>query len=69
MKKERRMRVHLIAAAILFTACAGASGQAYRWVDKDGKVQFTDAPPPPGAKDVRKSSAAVTGTSLIAFIN
>jgi glutaredoxin len=50
------MRFHLIAAAILFTACAGASGQAYRWVDKDGKVHYTQEPPPPGAKSVQKKT-------------
>lgn len=50
------MRVHLIAAAILFTACAGASGQAYRWVDKDGKVHYTQEPPPPGARSVQKKT-------------
>jgi glutaredoxin len=56
MKKERRMRIHLIAAAILFTACADASGQAYRWVDKDGKVHYTQEPPPPGAKSVQRKT-------------
>ena len=50
------MRIHLIAAAILLTACADASGQAYRWVDKDGKVHYTQEPPPPGAKGVQKKT-------------
>ena len=50
------MRLHLIVAAILFGACAGASGQAYRWVDKDGKVHYTQEPPPPGAKSVQRKT-------------
>jgi len=50
------MRIYLIAAAILLTACADASGQAYRWVDKDGKVHYTQEPPPPGAKGVQKKT-------------
>ena len=50
------MRIHLIAAAILLTACADASGQAYRWVDQDGKVHYTQTPPPPGAKGVQKKT-------------
>ena len=50
------MRIHLIAAAILLTACADASGQAYRWVDKDGKVHYTQEPPPPDAKGVKKKT-------------
>src|SRR3954464_8247403 len=28
-----------------------AQTNVYRWVDKDGKVHFSDAPPPPDAKD------------------
>jgi len=50
------MRIHLIAAAILLAACADASGQAYRWVDQDGKVHYTQEPPPPGAKGVQKKT-------------
>jgi glutaredoxin len=50
------MRIHLIAAAILITACADVSGQAYRWVDKDGKIHYTQEPPPPGAKGVQKKT-------------
>lgn len=61
------MRVRLIAAAILFSACAGASGQAYRWVDRNGKVHYTQDPPPPGAKGVQRKSfrqGAVDPSSL-----
>ena len=50
------MRIYLIAAAILSTACADASGQAYRWVDEDCKVHYTQEPPPPGAKGVQKKT-------------
>jgi len=50
------MRIHLLAAAILFTVCADVPGQAYRWVDKDGKVHYTQEPPPPGAKSVQKKA-------------
>lgn len=46
-----------IAAALATAACACALGAiaqstVYRWVDKDGKVQFSDVPPPKEAKDV-----------------
>jgi glutaredoxin len=34
-----------------------AHAQQYRWVDEKGRVQFTDTPPPAGAKDVRKEEA------------
>jgi hypothetical protein len=34
----------IFAAALLFSAAAGA--QAYKWADKNGKVQYGDVPPP-----------------------
>ena len=43
-------------AAMLVAATAGA--QMYRWVDKDGKVYYTDAPPPAAAKGVQKRGTA-----------
>ena len=40
-----------IAAMVLALAACAASVQAqvYKWVDKDGKVQYSDQPPPPDA--------------------
>jgi hypothetical protein len=37
-------RVLVILAALAFAAAASA--QAYKWVDKDGKVRYGDTPPP-----------------------
>ena len=42
----------LCTAAVLAAAFAQAQSTVYRWVDKDGKVQFTDSPPPADAKGV-----------------
>jgi len=42
----------------LLVAAGLAQAQPYRWVDKDGRVQFTDRPPPAGAKDVQKTAPA-----------
>jgi glutaredoxin len=39
-------------AALLIAGSAHA--QQYRWVDEQGRVQYSDTPPPPSAKDVRK---------------
>ena len=50
-------RVALVVLA-WFVASGPAQAQQYRWVDKNGKVQFTDAPPPADAKDVRKVEGA-----------
>ena len=42
---------------ILLTALATlASAQQYRWVDEQGKVHYTDTPPPPSAKDAKKKN-------------
>jgi glutaredoxin len=58
------MRAYLIIAATLWLACSDAAGQAYRWVDENGRVHYTQTPPPPGAKGVQRknfrSDAAVS---------
>jgi glutaredoxin len=49
---------------LVLTACIAlsATAQQYRWTDKDGRTQYSDAPPPPWAKDVRKTNIT-TATS------
>jgi glutaredoxin len=44
-----------------------AQAQMYRWVDQDGKLHFTDQPPPPGkaaAVTQRKFSAPAASQTL-----
>jgi glutaredoxin len=36
--------------------------QVYRWVDSDGRVQYSDQPPPPGTKNVQEKN--VGGSSI-----
>lgn len=43
-------------ACCLVLAAASAQAQQYRWTDEKGRVQYTDTPPPAGAKDVRKKN-------------
>ncbi len=45
-------RLAIAVAAMLVAATAGA--QMYRWADKDGKVHYTDTPPPGAARGVQK---------------
>ena len=53
------MRAMLIAAVLLAVALAGAQAQQmYRWVDKDGRVHYTQQQPLPDAKDVQRRSTA-----------
>jgi glutaredoxin len=48
-----------IGIALAVALAAGAAhAQSYKWTDKDGKVNFTDTPPPPGARNVQKRAAA-----------
>ena len=49
--KARIFALCVFAAAIAAPCFAHAQTNVYRWVDKDGKVQFSDSPPPADAKD------------------
>lgn len=40
----------LLVLGLAMAMAASASAQLYRWVDKDGKVRYTDTPPPAGVK-------------------
>lgn len=42
-------------ALLLLLACCTtvAVGQTYKWRDANGRIQYTDTPPPAGAKDVQ----------------
>ena len=44
-----RVVAYLFMVLSCMLLASGASGQAYRWVDKDGKVRYSDVPPQ-GAK-------------------
>ena len=49
---KSRIPVLLCLVSALAASAALAQSTVYRWVDKDGKVQFTDTPPPTDAKSV-----------------
>lgn len=49
MKKHLKF---LVAALLASSACAHA--QMYKWVGPDGKITYTDTPPPPAAVSVEK---------------
>ncbi len=48
------MKRTLSLGLVLAFVTAGALGQAYRWIDKDGRVHYTQTPPPPDAKSVQR---------------
>ncbi len=46
--------------AVLLGAASAASAQMYRWTDANGRVQFTDTPPPASAKAVQRKSPTIS---------
>jgi glutaredoxin len=46
-----RIVTALCATALAASFALQAQTNVYRWVDKDGKVHFSDGPPPPDARD------------------
>ena len=57
--------VQLFTAVAILLATATVAAQVYKWVDKDGKIQYSDTPPPATAtkteaKKVDTSPAAAS---------
>jgi hypothetical protein len=46
--------IQLFVATAVLLAAATVTAQVYKWVDKDGRVQYTDTPPPVDAKGTPK---------------
>lgn len=47
---------HILIVLPLLLAGATSAAEMFRWVDADGKVHYTDAPPPPTAKNVQQKN-------------
>jgi hypothetical protein len=60
--------IQLFIALAILLATATVAAQVYKWVDKDGKVQYTDTPPPPGAAkaDPKKVETGASGEASAA---
>jgi glutaredoxin len=52
------MRIPVIVATALALASTSVLAQLYRWVDQDGKVNYTQQPPPANARNVQKKALA-----------
>ena len=46
--------LRIIFTVLLFVFSIVANGELYKWVDNDGKTQYTDQPPPAGAAATEK---------------
>jgi hypothetical protein len=60
--------VQLFAALAIFLATATVAAQVFKWIDKDGKVNFSDTPPPAEAVkgEAKKISAPVASAATAA---
>jgi hypothetical protein len=47
--------------ALACTATMDAHAELYKWVGEDGKVTYSDTPPPRSAKKVEKKSIEISG--------
>ena len=59
----KRIPVLLCVAAALAASAAQAQTTLYKWVDKDGRTQYTEFPPPKDAKNVSEKSMRGGGPS------
>jgi len=58
------MRRSLILASLLLTCAAGAHAQLYKWVGADGKVSYSDTPPPLSARQVETRPLAAAASDV-----
>ena len=58
-----------ILTGMLLAAGVAAAAEMYRWVDQNGRVQYSDTPPPPSAKSVqqRKMPSSTIATDTMPF--
>lgn len=55
----------LVSVVLAFAVVASVdAAQLYRWVDADGKVHYTDKPPPKEAKDIEKKRVTTAADAV-----
>ena len=59
--------VQLFAALAILLATATVAAQVFKWIDKDGKVNFTDTPPP--AEAVKGEAKKIAGPSASPLVS
>lgn len=59
----KRIPLLLCVAAALAASAVQAQTTLYKWVDKDGRVQYTEFPPPKDAKNVTEKTMRGGGPS------
>lgn len=59
----KRISLLVCVAAALAASAAQAQTTLYKWTDKDGKIQYTEFPPPKDARNVSEKSMRGGGPS------
>ena len=59
-----------IVFAIFAAACAGVHAEVYRWVDAQGKVHYSDEPPPASIKqvEIKKKSGGKPAEANLPYV-
>lgn len=64
MRKTRLFFCTLLSGTLsLALASAGASAQTYKWVGADGRINYSDTPPPPDARKTERKALNANGTA------
>ena len=61
------MKRTLPLCSLIFLLCASAHAQLYKWVGPDGKVSYSDTPPPASAKRLETKSMSSGETDTTGF--
>jgi type IV secretory pathway VirB10-like protein len=56
----KRIAVSRVIATAVLALAQPAGAELYKWIDADGKVHYSDQPPPPGAKQQKAPGAPRT---------
>lgn len=62
MKRIGLLLAGCLMAGLSLLSTMAMAGEMYRWVDKDGKVHFSDQPPPDDAKQTKQLAVPKTET-------
>jgi glutaredoxin len=65
--KEFTMASRFLLSLIVFMMSVSAQAQVYKWVDADGKVTYSDVPPPKTAVKVETKSYSSSDESSVAL--
>ena len=65
-KSHSKPYIFFVVLAAVFVSATAEAQQMYKWIGRDGKINYTDTPPPASAKasEIKSSMASGGGTGL-----